>query len=473
MEAEIRYSLNATSRDIKKEYTSLRNRLQSIILDNKYMCDEVIPSFPDYPIIPNERCGLWYCRPGQYEQTSYFKSTDGHTAIWDFSVRRLNFHLLPTLSKHNGLIIVDSTRRGKKMPDALSKTIPIWCAVLNNLILEFTGNQQQVLFCPPDIVSPTEYSSIVSKLPHLVEKLKKIDQITGEKLFAMFGGRTLRPFWVYPGSSLLNVSKDIFTGEMTGAKWSPPENVIPLILYTASYQCQDGVDNKNGFTYVQGAADDHELWAGGLTSNLLWKHFNVLGDPTKSESELASYCQNLLTSEADNLPVASNLKSLFKIDVVNSSLHLAAIRNNTTISKEVAAELEKNYSLTIVCSETVAMGANVECKSIKIYPMNSDSKKGSRTLRITLIEIDKLISDHLKNKTPIMICCNTGRDISVGVVLTILCRHFDLDWLPAQQISINKTVVRKHLAKLISHMDGRNLNPSRATLNSINSFLMQ
>lgn len=32
------------------------------------------------------------------------------------------------------IIVVDSTRRGKRFPDALSKTIPIWCAVINRAI---------------------------------------------------------------------------------------------------------------------------------------------------------------------------------------------------------------------------------------------------------------------------------------------------------------------------------------------------
>lgn len=33
-----------------------------------------------------------------------------------------------------GCIIVDSTRRGKRFPDSMSKTIPIWCCVLNRAV---------------------------------------------------------------------------------------------------------------------------------------------------------------------------------------------------------------------------------------------------------------------------------------------------------------------------------------------------
>lgn len=34
-------------------------------------------------------------------------------------------------------MIVDSTRRGKRFPDSMSKTIPIWTCVLNRAIAHF------------------------------------------------------------------------------------------------------------------------------------------------------------------------------------------------------------------------------------------------------------------------------------------------------------------------------------------------
>ena len=42
---------------------------------------------------------------------------------------------------------MDSTRKGKRVPDALSKTIPIWCATINNAVrkcaLQNQGDQQE------------------------------------------------------------------------------------------------------------------------------------------------------------------------------------------------------------------------------------------------------------------------------------------------------------------------------------------
>lgn len=34
-------------------------------------------------------------------------------------------------------MIVDSTRKGKRFPDSMSKTIPIWTCVLNRAIAHF------------------------------------------------------------------------------------------------------------------------------------------------------------------------------------------------------------------------------------------------------------------------------------------------------------------------------------------------
>ena len=56
-------------------------------------------------------------------------------------------------------IIVDSTRRGKSMPDALSKTVPIWCAVINRLLFGF-GEVE----LPSEVVGPSERQQIHGRI---------------------------------------------------------------------------------------------------------------------------------------------------------------------------------------------------------------------------------------------------------------------------------------------------------------------
>ena len=139
---------------------------------------------------------------------AYFKSTDGHHGNWSFNLRRPNIHLLSVAASHGGyvhhdtpllfpckkkkrklkfstscsrLILVDSTRAGKRLPDALSKTVPIWCAVVNRAItlrggcFDFdvsSGVQVSTadtdtdldLHTPPGAVSPHEHVQIAARL---------------------------------------------------------------------------------------------------------------------------------------------------------------------------------------------------------------------------------------------------------------------------------------------------------------------
>jgi hypothetical protein len=90
--------------------------------------------YPSLPLLANLRCGVWYSP--HFDGSCYFKSTDGHTGNWSFSCTRLNIHVAQLAAKHGGCIIVDATRRGKRYPDSLSKTIPIWCCVVNRALEE-------------------------------------------------------------------------------------------------------------------------------------------------------------------------------------------------------------------------------------------------------------------------------------------------------------------------------------------------
>ena len=71
------------------------------------------------------------------------------------------------------IILVDSTRSGKRIPDALSKTVPIWCAVINRAILLHRANGEAqdssekwdtALYTPPGSVSTQEHKQIELRL---------------------------------------------------------------------------------------------------------------------------------------------------------------------------------------------------------------------------------------------------------------------------------------------------------------------
>lgn len=73
------------------------------------------------------------------------------------------------LNKYFRFILVDSTRAGKRIPDALSKTVPIWCAVINRALLKIypelaTDGWDTKLYTPPQVVSAQEHAQIETRL---------------------------------------------------------------------------------------------------------------------------------------------------------------------------------------------------------------------------------------------------------------------------------------------------------------------
>jgi tRNA A64-2'-O-ribosylphosphate transferase len=55
--------------------------------------------------VANERCGRWYIPPERIAESVYFKSTDGHTGQWGFSLRRLNLHIIDLVARSGGSAI--------------------------------------------------------------------------------------------------------------------------------------------------------------------------------------------------------------------------------------------------------------------------------------------------------------------------------------------------------------------------------
>lgn len=252
--------------EIRKVSRSPSNRLLSIEADADVV-RRVAEHWPHLALVANLRCGAWYTPPSLTSATSYFKSTDGHTNQWSFSLKRNNLHLLPLVEQRGGIIIADSTRRGKKLPDALSKTIPIWCAVLNAAISKHYGlgwndAHGAGLHTPSGTVSASEHAQIEILIDKWADLLLQSD-LQVPRL-----DRPLRPIFV---------TTNIF-GSLPDLTQLPFHHVVCL---SVSRQTKGGMAyahsaGRSGRTYVymQGAGDDHENWAMGLTPAVWWDASN-------------------------------------------------------------------------------------------------------------------------------------------------------------------------------------------------------
>ncbi|ODQ77402.1 hypothetical protein BABINDRAFT_163649 [Babjeviella inositovora NRRL Y-12698] len=466
-------NINNITKQLRSSSRSVKNRLQSILKDYEWIA--AVQTAYDRPLVPNERCGLWYVPPAQRLETSYFKSTDGHTNEWDFSLRRLNLHLLPLIASHNGIILVDSTRRGKRIPDALSKTVPIWCAVINYVMMGPPEGESHTnwLHCPPGQVSKSEYTQIISRIPQFAQRATAMGILKPQQLAEMLSRRPLRPLWVFPDpKNAINLPE------------TPPgvfDDFHPVICCTASKMCQDGIEMNYAYDkagraidswyYVQGAADDHELWAGKhLSPPLFWQ---VVADANFDINTLndAEFLLNIEQLHSTNISQATTnsddlTQALGILRVGDTCLDFGLILANLRLEA-----YQHSYKVAVCFSENFAIeSAAGRCKVLN-YPFQS-SKKGSKQFRQELPQIMAQLESEVLANASILIVCDTGKDLSVGMVLVILCQYYNLDTVTLNKTKnevVSKEYVKKWLARILEY---KKVNPSRATLLSVNSYLM-
>ena len=114
-------SVFSAIRGLKKQMRHDRiSHLRSIDLDARFV-SLTHRQLGSPPAFANLRCGAWYVPPSICDGTCYFKSTDGHTGNWGFSLSRLNVQVALAAATSGRVLVVDSTRSGKRYPDALSK----------------------------------------------------------------------------------------------------------------------------------------------------------------------------------------------------------------------------------------------------------------------------------------------------------------------------------------------------------------
>ncbi|EFQ27959.1 initiator tRNA phosphoribosyl transferase [Colletotrichum graminicola M1.001] len=403
--------------DLKRANLSIANRLRSIAQDADFVA-EAAACFGGRPLVANERCGSWYVRPADKRASAYFKSTDGHTNAWKFSTRRLNLHLLELIGEHDGCIIVDSTRRGKRMPDALSKTIPVWCAVLNMALFPDLPHADR-LFTPPNVVSASEHAQIAALLPSFLAALRALE-IDPAPLRARLA-KPLRPFWVTQETQL---------SPAAAAAGAVFDDYHPVICCTASRRVAGAEMSEAG--YIQGAGDDTENWALGLTAELFWEHAGAL--LSAPEADLPDAVAALVAERKRNAP-------------------------RGVPAKRVAPRILVR-PLPLEEDET----------SVVTYTLVA-----SRNLRQALPDICAFVARHLgaHRDADVVIACESGRDLSIGAALAVYCWCFDQDGgyrVADASTFFNKDMIRVRLGTIMTAFPEANAN--RATLQSVNSFLM-
>eukprot|EP00435_Cladocopium_sp_Y103_P043586 s1449_g12.t1 len=292
MRAEDRGYSNRAARTIARRRTA--NYLLSIQQDVDFATKA--RAVRPWPCLANLRAGAWYMSPGLLDGTSYFKSMDGHRNAWDFSLIRLNLHVARMAAGAGGVILVDCTgnrrqdrnlvgddpNQSRCLPAAeanlpRSKTVPIWCAVLQAAMDEAV-EFDDLLHLPSDVKE--ERLEILKRMPQWVEMLRQaLPAAELKDLAQQLYGKRLRACWVCPSDDLEQMSAVprlqwlLLCLGMHDYSW--PEDLKNLEKDFVLILCVSVSKVEMGSTsYVQGAGDDEEAWAQqlGLTPELFWKH---------------------------------------------------------------------------------------------------------------------------------------------------------------------------------------------------------
>ncbi|QCD85237.1 uncharacterized protein C3F10.06c isoform X2 [Vigna unguiculata] len=489
-----RLSIYKAARSIKRRDNSLYNALRSIYQDSIFV-SEISLLWPQLPLLANLRCGLWYSR--SFHSTCYFKSTDGHTNNCSFSTARLNLHVAQLAGQKGGCIIVDSTRRGKRFPDSMSKTIPIWTCVFNRAIKDFrdsNGCDENVREwdCSlhlPLWVSQTERASIEKRLEEWTLLLKA----SGADIASLAAclRKPLRPLWISQRTVIwLNEVPHHESWDFT-----------PIILVSASSSVgvsQHGTTSEFSWNYIPGAGDDEESWARGLSPVLFWKHVYDLinSGPDVCNQKVADIVEKSRVNRAyrgESAPqiTVKTLKSASLTQEEPSVTYDASIvKTDAESSEDSGLSWLGSTNLAVGTSRIAADAANVDCilncdqESISVCLPSAESylhlpMMTSKFDRFSLLtNLPKAVSFakfNLSQGKRLVVCCNNGEDISVCVCLAILMSLFDEngtfdDGKSFDAAQVTKWDMRRRLVYLCKF--ATDARPSRGNVRQVFNFLI-
>lgn len=310
------------------------NRLQSILHDRCVILEELAKvGLSAMPIFGNARTGCWYVPDPS--QSVVFKSTDGHYGTWDFSLRRLNLQFLLGLQKSKEAVIVDATKAGQRYPDAIKRTIPIWCLVWSAVLSGSDPSKLDLNELFLSAITLKERDLILQQVEkHIINLKKLMSLIIGvdyhSKLECLFPFHNICCRYWYIGQTGL-------CHEASGPLSKEDSSTCVLHLVSVSketpYPIQMLDEQGFPFYYIQGAADDAESW---LSPTLTPSVF-IANTPVLCSPEFASLDTNEYRVVIAKLNLVSPVQETFAYVQCPKQIRVIVTNNVDLITKEPQA----------------------------------------------------------------------------------------------------------------------------------------
>lgn len=307
------------------------------------------------------------------------------------------------------------------MPDALSKTIPIWCAVFNRALFPSETAYHSVEL-PPNYLGPSEESQIAKRIDSFVHSLKVclLERRTQES--TMWTNK-LQSLKLDLDDLRKQLGKPIRVAWANRTYFHPTdlrksEDCNLFVLCSASKRVHGAEISEGG--YIQGAGDDSEAWAHGLTPPVFWAHKHTL----------------LAQSEEDLPEVIEHLTRENRKQTSGEQATLVTPSRNLYISQGDPGLTENGlYDLVIDCNGTPEATEATESKPKRLNLGCISSKQGGRDLRNHLDKVRDFVASHLSSNPSqsLLVMCESGKDLSAGVLLTIICLFYNDAGKPLHQ----------------------------------------
>jgi tRNA A64-2'-O-ribosylphosphate transferase len=180
-----------------------------------------------------------------------------------------------------------------------------------------------------------------------------------------------------------------------------------LVLCSASKRVHGAEMSEGG--YIQGAGDDSEAWAYGLTPPVFWAN----------QASLKSTLEDELPELIDRL-VAEHKR----LDVAQEATLISQTSNLYIGSAGPGEDVGGRYDLIIDCNGSAAAMED----DAKQLNLGCDSGKlGSRDLRKSLDKVREFVGARLgaDSSLSVLVTCENGKDLSAGTLLAIVCLFYN------------------------------------------------
>jgi hypothetical protein len=245
---------------------------------------------------------------------------------------------------------------------------------------------------------------------------------------------------------------------------------IPIILYSCSRIVQEVDDREYSWTYIQGAGDDEENWAVGLTPEIFWKYKDQIlqsDDPIEVEHAVRSSIEEFYERVVENddhqienvvfrlekgLTIVKQkqyLSSDLSIDDIIQSLYRTLMLYDCSIYDEtnicsipIIIIIEPNTKKKIAFETIIRYNSNILCCFVSVLV----KKNGKEQNKIWCNEIIPTCISFRDEKKQDVILVSSDGCLPFVIATALMCSSS----IVADNITIDKEVIKSKMALIQS-----------------------